>query len=329
MADGRAASPRPAQRAARTGRPRPTRRPVPRRRQERAQGRGDRPSLGEGQVHGRPLRLPGRSPGASSGARTRTRASRASTRRRRSRFRAFTRSSRTRTFPASSSRRRDRTAPSRRRTTRSSSTASMRFVGDRVAVVAAETPLLAEKACDLIEVEYEVLPAVLDPAQGDGPGRAEAPSRARQDRHRGRVAQPRGPRGGVGRRRRARPPRGRPRVRARIPRAVRSGHAHRSARDALVSRPRRPARHRDEHAGPVPRAPHRGAPLRTPHLARARHQAAHRRRVRREAGDRARGRLRGAHACDPPPRQDDARPRRRSCSRRGRATPRRSASERA
>lgn len=39
----------------------------------------------------------------------------------------------------------------------------VRFVGDRVAAVAAETPLLAKKACDLIEVEYEVLPAVLDP----------------------------------------------------------------------------------------------------------------------------------------------------------------------
>ncbi len=40
----------------------------------------------------------------------------------------------------------------------------VRFVGDRVAAVAAETPLLARKACDLIEVEYEELPAILDPA---------------------------------------------------------------------------------------------------------------------------------------------------------------------
>jgi len=45
----------------------------------------------------------------------------------------------------------------------------VRFVGDRVALVAAETPLLAEKACDLIEVEYEVLPAVLDPARAMDP----------------------------------------------------------------------------------------------------------------------------------------------------------------
>ena len=40
----------------------------------------------------------------------------------------------------------------------------VRFVGDRVAAVAAETPALAEKACSLIDVEYEVLPAVLDAA---------------------------------------------------------------------------------------------------------------------------------------------------------------------
>lgn len=39
----------------------------------------------------------------------------------------------------------------------------VRFVGDRVAAVAADTPAIAAKACDLIEVDYEVLPAVLDP----------------------------------------------------------------------------------------------------------------------------------------------------------------------
>jgi len=38
----------------------------------------------------------------------------------------------------------------------------VRHVGDRVAVVAAETPELARKALGLIEVEYEVLPHVLD-----------------------------------------------------------------------------------------------------------------------------------------------------------------------
>jgi putative selenate reductase molybdopterin-binding subunit len=40
----------------------------------------------------------------------------------------------------------------------------VRFVGDRVAFVAAETAQLAQQALELIEVEYELLPAVLDPA---------------------------------------------------------------------------------------------------------------------------------------------------------------------
>ncbi len=41
----------------------------------------------------------------------------------------------------------------------------VRHVGDRVAVVAAETPEIAREALDLIEVEYEVLPAVFDPVE--------------------------------------------------------------------------------------------------------------------------------------------------------------------
>jgi putative selenate reductase molybdopterin-binding subunit len=41
----------------------------------------------------------------------------------------------------------------------------VRFVGDRVAFVAAETEEIAEKALSLIEVEYEVLTPILDPNQ--------------------------------------------------------------------------------------------------------------------------------------------------------------------
>ena len=41
----------------------------------------------------------------------------------------------------------------------------VRFVGDRVAFVAAETPEIAEAALKLIEVDYEILPAVLDMRQ--------------------------------------------------------------------------------------------------------------------------------------------------------------------
>ncbi|TAK12015.1 MAG: 2Fe-2S iron-sulfur cluster binding domain-containing protein [Anaerolineae bacterium] len=41
----------------------------------------------------------------------------------------------------------------------------VRFVGDRVAMVAAETPEIAEAALKLIEVEYEELPAIFDSRQ--------------------------------------------------------------------------------------------------------------------------------------------------------------------
>jgi putative selenate reductase molybdopterin-binding subunit len=46
----------------------------------------------------------------------------------------------------------------------------VRFIGDRVAVVAAESEDIARHACDLIEVQYEEMPAVFDPALSMGPG---------------------------------------------------------------------------------------------------------------------------------------------------------------
>jgi putative selenate reductase molybdopterin-binding subunit len=46
----------------------------------------------------------------------------------------------------------------------------MRFVGDRVAAVAAESRAIAEKALRLIEVEYEVLSPVIDMEQAMAPG---------------------------------------------------------------------------------------------------------------------------------------------------------------
>jgi putative selenate reductase molybdopterin-binding subunit len=46
----------------------------------------------------------------------------------------------------------------------------VRFVGDRVAFIAAETAAIAEKALELIEVEYEPLPAIIDPAEALRPG---------------------------------------------------------------------------------------------------------------------------------------------------------------
>jgi putative selenate reductase molybdopterin-binding subunit len=46
----------------------------------------------------------------------------------------------------------------------------VRHVGDRVAVVAAETPEIARQALGLIEVDYEALPAVFDPDLAMQPG---------------------------------------------------------------------------------------------------------------------------------------------------------------
>ncbi|MFN2195707.1 MAG: molybdopterin-dependent oxidoreductase [Anaerolineales bacterium] len=46
----------------------------------------------------------------------------------------------------------------------------VRFVGDRVAFVAAETEEIAQKALELIEVTYDPLPAIFDPAQSLEPG---------------------------------------------------------------------------------------------------------------------------------------------------------------
>ena len=46
----------------------------------------------------------------------------------------------------------------------------VRYVGDRVAAVAAVSPEIAEEALELIEVEYEELPAVFDPLEAMKPG---------------------------------------------------------------------------------------------------------------------------------------------------------------
>ena len=46
----------------------------------------------------------------------------------------------------------------------------VRYIGDRVAAVAAETPEAADEALLLIDVDYEELPAVFDPMEAMDPG---------------------------------------------------------------------------------------------------------------------------------------------------------------
>ncbi|HEY9849603.1 MAG TPA: molybdopterin cofactor-binding domain-containing protein [Leptolyngbyaceae cyanobacterium] len=41
----------------------------------------------------------------------------------------------------------------------------VRFIGDRIAAVVAETAAIAEQACQLIEVDYEILPHIIDPEE--------------------------------------------------------------------------------------------------------------------------------------------------------------------
>ncbi|WP_315790707.1 molybdopterin-dependent oxidoreductase [Fischerella sp. JS2] len=63
----------------------------------------------------------------------------------------------------------------------------VRFVGDRIAVVVAESVAIAEQACDLIEVDYEILPHVIDPVSAmnggivihDEPESSQIPDRDR------------------------------------------------------------------------------------------------------------------------------------------------------
>ena len=47
---------------------------------------------------------------------------------------------------------------------------TVRFVGEPIALVAAETIDIAEKALDLIEIDYENLPGVFDPLEAIKPG---------------------------------------------------------------------------------------------------------------------------------------------------------------
>jgi len=46
----------------------------------------------------------------------------------------------------------------------------IRYVGDTLAIIAAETPEIAKKAADLIEAEFEHLPVISDPVQAKLPG---------------------------------------------------------------------------------------------------------------------------------------------------------------
>ena len=111
----------------------------------------------------------------------------------------------------------------------------VRFVGEKVAVVAAVDPDIAEEALALIDVEYEDLPAVIDPVEAiqvgapvlhENPGRVRgSPARAPAPERPVRASLQAGGRGG-------RVPRGRSDLRAHLPHAARPPGLSRASRRA-------------------------------------------------------------------------------------------------
>ena len=135
-----------------------------------------------------------------------------------------------------------------------------RFIGDRVAVVVAETLAPRRQALGLIDVQYEVLPALTDMDEALRAHRRADPRGARPARHRrGRPQQRGGAHRQAGGRRRRRAEDLRPRRRAHLLAAAGAGQPHRAARGHLLAgRGRAPGR-AHQHAGAVPPAAHPGA----------------------------------------------------------------------
>ncbi len=162
------------------------------------------------------------------------------------------------------------------------------FQNQEVAFVIAEDRYVAADAADLVEVEYEALPVIVDPVQGDGAGRAGA-ARGHQGQDRGR------PRRRASTTTTSSPGRSATR---RHRRRLRQGRRHDQGADFLSARASLPARDlpvrrllrqdqgRADGLGHVPgaaRHPHRRlADLEDPRAQDPRHRARHRRRLRQQ-----------------------------------------------
>ena len=129
----------------------------------------------------------------------------------------------------------------------------LRFRGQRVAVVVAESVREASRALRLVEVEYEVLPAVLDPESARQPGAPlvhgdKGPEARISEPGRNVVAQLHAEMGSVVRgARRLRAPRQR-----HLPHEPRVARGAGDARDPRLAGRRRPARPAHQHPGAVP-----------------------------------------------------------------------------
>ena len=186
----------------------------------------------------------------------------------------------------------------------------VRYVGDEVAAVAAVDEATAERALELIEVEYEELPAVFDPfeAMKDGaPRDPRGPAVREQHQHQGRLALRRR---GEGLRRGRRGP-------ASSASSATAPTRRRSSPTAAspVGAPRRAS----SPSGPRRRCPTTSSTmlarvLEMPHGQDPRHQARRGRRLRRQGRDDAARLLLGLPGAeDRPAGEDEVHPRRR-CS---------------
>ena len=155
----------------------------------------------------------------------------------------------------------------------------VRHVGDRVAVVAAETPEIAAHACTLIDVSYEVLPAILDERDAmvdgavvihDEPDTLEIHDREKNIVHH--IAA-----------RRNDPD-------AAVEHAIKNGHhvftqtfrvhqgatmSDRAAYFNCVARRRRTPRHSNRHPSSIPRSTNGGSTTRSRHQRHSRREATH------------------------------------------------------
>ena len=177
----------------------------------------------------------------------------------------------------------------------------VRHVGDRVAVVAAETEAIAEEAVGLIDVTYEVLPAIFDErdamAEGAPVIHDEDDTEEIFDPERNIVHQITAQRGDV---------------EAALATADHVFHPDVPGPPGPAVPDRAPHRHRlarrgradgdpHRHPGPLPHPAYGGPPPGHGHQGRAGHQAPHRGWVRSQAGDADRGHRRSPGHRHPPP----------------------------
>ena len=194
----------------------------------------------------------------------------------------------------------------------------VRFVGQRVVAVLADSVRAAEEGCRQVVVEYEVLPAVFDPEEAMARRRPAAARLRRPVRPRPGAQHPAGA-ARRDRRRRSGFRRGRRHPRGHL--LLAAGPA-RPPRDPRLDRldGGRPAQRPHQLAVAVDRQGQAGLPVRPAARSAARVLHARRRRLRRQAGGDLRGPVRAGHARHRPPGVAGSTPGRRSSSPRRRGT---------